>query len=57
MNFGFSNMKKFLDLTNEYLVSIHGFGINIHGCHPNPRNGHLYTKIGSLLMAIVRHCT
>ena len=45
--------KKILDLTNEHLVNIlggHGIGINIHGGHPNPRNGHLYTKIDFLLI-------
>ena len=60
VKFGFSNIKKILDLTNEYLVNIlgeHEIGINIHGCQPNPRNGHLCTKIGSLPIAIVRHCT
>ena len=60
VNFGFSIMKKILDLAYENLVIIlggHGIGIIIHGCQPNPRNGHLCTKISSLLIAIVSHCT
>ena len=27
----------------------HGIVINIHGCQPNPRNGHLCTKIAQKL--------
>ena len=35
----------------------HGFGINIREFQPNPRYGHLCTKITFLVIAIVRHCT
>ena len=52
-------MKKILDLAHENQVNIldgYGIGINIHGYQPNPRNGHLCTKISSLLIAIVSHC-
>ena len=33
-----------------------GIGINIHVCEPNPRNGHLCTKISSRMIAIVSQC-
>ena len=32
---------------SAYKIGGHGIGINIHGCQPNPRNDHLYTKISS----------
>ena len=40
-------MKKLLDFAHEKLVNIlggHGIWINIHGCQPYPRHGHLSTK-------------
>ena len=39
---------------HENLVNMlggHGIGINIHGCQPNPRNGHVWTKISSLMIS------
>ena len=33
------------------------FWINIHGCHPYPRNSHLSTKSDKKPIAIVRDCS
>ena len=39
-----------------YYVGMELGSINIHGCQPNLRNGHLSNKISSFTIAIVRHC-
>ena len=45
VNFGFSIMKKLLDLVHLFkILGGQGIGINIHECKPNPRNVHLCTK-------------
>ena len=55
VNFGFSTMKKLLDLVHLFkILDGQGIGINIHECKPNhglkrspwpnPRNVHLCTK-------------
>ena len=51
-------MKKLLDvgIVHENWVNLvggHGIVINIHGWHPNPRNGHLCTKISSFLQLLL----
>jgi hypothetical protein len=41
VNFQFSIMKKLWDLAQEKQGS-YGIWINIYGCQPYPRNGHLW---------------
>ena len=56
VSFGFSIMKKLIDLVHEKLVNTlggHGIGINIHGGQPNPRNSHLCTKTDQKLKLLL----